>query len=158
MKSSMDLSKLAPTPGARKLRRRKGRGNASGLGGTSGKGHKGQKARAGGHVRPGFEGGQMPLYRRLPKFGFFSRKRILGLNKFNLINLSVLEQFETGTTVDPEVLNQHGYCHNSRCKAGIKVLGNGELTKKLNLKVHAISDAARAKVEAVGGKVELITK
>lgn len=152
----MELSKLAPRHGARKSRRRVGRGESSGAGKTSGKGGKGQTARSGGHVRPGFEGGQMPLYRRLPKYGFTSRTKVLGLNQYDVINLSSLEKFDNGATVDAEAILAKGYGNHNRNKAGIKVLGTGELTKKLHLKVHAISASAKAKIESLGGSVELL--
>ncbi|MBN8547813.1 MAG: 50S ribosomal protein L15 [Deltaproteobacteria bacterium] len=152
----MELSKLAPRHGARKSRRRVGRGESSGVGKTSGKGGKGQTARSGGHVRPGFEGGQMPLYRRLPKFGFTSRTKVLGLNQYHVINLSKLDKFENGSTVDADAILAKRYGNNNRNKAGIKVLGTGELTKKLHVKVHAISASAKAKIESLGGSVELL--
>lgn len=152
----MELSKLAPPHGARKSRRRVGRGESSGAGKTSGKGGKGQTARSGGHVRPGFEGGQMPLYRRLPKYGFTSRTKVLGKNQYHVINLSKLERFDNGTNVDANMILALSYGNHNRNRAGVKVLGTGELTKKINLKVHAISASAKAKIEALGGSVELI--
>ncbi len=152
----MELSKLAPPHGARKSRRRVGRGESSGAGKTSGKGGKGQTARTGGKVSPGFEGGQMPLYRRLPKFGFTSRQKVLGVNQYHVINLSKLERFDNGSTVDADMILALSYGNHNRSKAGVKVLGTGELTKKLNLKVHAISASAKAKIEKLGGTVELI--
>jgi large subunit ribosomal protein L15 len=156
MKREMKLESLGPNVGARKTSRRVGRGNASGAGRTAGKGEKGQKARAGGKVRPGFEGGQMPLYRRIPKFGFRSRKQILGKNQYQTVSLSVLDRFEAGATVDIQALAAVGYKANSGQKAGIKVLGSGELSKKLSVKVHAVTASAREKIEAAGGTVELI--
>ena len=128
---------------------RRGRGHASGNGKTAGKGHKGQKARSGA-PRPGFEGGQMPLYRRLPKRGFTNRnsKTIVG------INVSALERFENDTVVTVETLIEAGIVKNPR--DGVKILGNGELTKKLNVKVDAVSEGAKAKIEAVGGTCEVI--
>ena len=152
----MKLSTQKPDKGARKKGRRLGRGNASGRGKTAGRGEKGQRARKSGNVRPGFEGGQMPLYRRLPKIGFFSRKRILGKNKFNVINLSVLERFENGATVDSSSLAAIGFGDNSKNKAGIKVLGTGEISKKLTVKVNAISATAKQKIEKAGGTVEIL--
>ena len=152
----MKLSTQKPDNGARKKSRRLGRGNASGRGKTAGRGEKGQRARKSGNVRPGFEGGQMPLYRRLPKIGFFSRKRILGKNKFNVINLSILERFENGATVDSSSLAAIGFGVNSKNKAGIKVLGTGEISKKLTVKVNAISATAKQKIEKAGGTVEIL--
>jgi large subunit ribosomal protein L15 len=154
----LQLSQLSPGKGARKNRKRIGRGNGSGNGKTAGKGHKGQKARSGGGVRPGFEGGQMPLYRRLPKRGFVARKKVFGLNQYNLVNVSVLNQFDDGATVDIAALQEIGYGKKGRNKAGIKILGDGELTKKLNVKANAVSAAARKKIEDAGGSVELITR
>lgn len=156
MSKDLNLETLAPARGSRKSSVRVGRGNASGAGRTAGRGEKGQKARAGGTVRPGFEGGQMPLYRRIPKFGFRSRKQILGTNQYQIVSLSVLERFDSGATVDPEALAAVGYKTNSRQKAGYKILGSGELTKKLSVKVHAITASARGKIEAAGGSVELL--
>lgn len=156
MKRDMKLESLGPNSGARKTSRRVGRGNASGAGRTAGRGEKGQKARAGGKVRPGFEGGQMPLYRRIPKFGFRSRKQILGKNQFQTVSLSVLDRFDAGATVDPAALAAVGYKAGTRQKAGIKVLGSGELSTKLTVKVHAVTASAREKIEAAGGTIELI--
>ena len=146
----MDLSNLQPAEGSRQSDNfRRGRGHGSGNGKTAGKGHKGQKARSGA-PRPGFEGGQMPLYRRLPKRGFTNRnsKTIVG------INVSVLERFENDTVVTVETLIEAGIVKNPR--DGVKILGNGELTKKLNVKVDAVSEGAKAKIEAVGGTCEVI--
>ena len=126
------------------------------MGKTSGKGHKGQKARSGGGVRIGFEGGQMPLYRRVPKFGFYSRKKLLGTNQFNVVSTSMLEKLDDGTTVDLELLKSLGFGTNSKNRAGIKVLGNDKLTKKLIVKVHAVSKSAQAAIEGAGGSVEII--
>ena len=156
MKREMKLESLGPNSGARKSSRRVGRGNASGAGRTAGRGEKGQKARAGGKVRPGFEGGQMPLYRRIPKFGFRSRKQILGKNQYQTVSLSVLDSFDAGATVDPAALAAVGYKAGTRQKAGIKVLGSGELSTKLTVKVHAVTASAREKIEAAGGTIELI--
>ena len=146
----MDLSNLKPAVGSQHSDSfRRGRGHASGNGKTAGKGHKGQKARSGA-PRPGFEGGQMPLYRRLPKRGFTNRnsKTIVG------INVSALERFENDTVVTVETLIEAGIVKNPR--DGVKILGNGELTKKLNVKVDAVSEGAKAKIEAVGGTCEVI--
>ncbi len=146
----MDLSNLRPADGSKQGDKfRRGRGHGSGNGKTAGKGHKGQKARSGA-PRPGFEGGQMPLYRRLPKRGFKCRnsKTIIG------INLDVLEVFDDGATVTVETLIENGIIKNP--KDGVKILGDGELTKKLNVKVNAYSAKAAEKIEALGGKAEVI--
>lgn len=146
----MELSNLQPALGSKHSDSfRRGRGHGSGNGKTAGKGHKGQKARSGA-PRPGFEGGQMPLYRRLPKRGFTNRnsKTIVG------INVSALERFENDTVVTVETLIEAGIVKNPR--DGVKILGNGELTKKLTVKVDAVSEGAKAKIEAVGGTCEVI--
>ncbi len=146
----MDLSNLRPADGSKQGDKfRRGRGHGSGNGKTAGKGHKGQKARSGA-PRPGFEGGQMPLYRRLPKRGFKCRnsKTIVG------INLGVVEAFEDGATVTVETLLETGIIKNPR--DGVKILGDGELTKKLDVKVNAFSAKAAEKIEALGGKAEVI--
>ncbi len=146
----MDLSNLRPAEGSKHGDRfRRGRGHGSGNGKTAGKGHKGQLARSGAK-KPGFEGGQMPLYRRLPKRGFTCRnsKEIIA------INVDVLNRFEDGTVVDPELLLSSRAI--SKLGDGVKILGSGELTKKLTLKVNAVSESAKAKIEAAGGTVELI--
>ncbi len=146
----MDLSNLQPAEGSKHNDNfRRGRGHGSGNGKTAGKGHKGQKARSGA-PRPGFEGGQMPLYRRIPKRGFKCRnsKNIVG------INLSYLERFEDGATVTVETLIEAGIVKNPR--DGVKILGNGELTKKLTVQVNAYSESAKEKIEALGGKAEVI--
>ena len=146
----MDLSNLQPAEGSKHSDNfRRGRGHGSGNGKTAGKGHKGQKARSGA-PRPGFEGGQMPLYRRIPKRGFTCRnsKEIVG------INLSYLERFEDGATVTVESLVEAGIVRNTR--DGVKILGNGELTKKLTVQANAFSASAKEKIEALGGKAEVI--
>lgn len=146
----MGLSNLTPAAGSvHSDNFRRGRGHGSGNGKTAGKGHKGQKARSGA-PRPGFEGGQMPLYRRIPKRGFTNRntKVIVG------INVSALEQFENDTVVTVETLKEAGIVKNPR--DGVKILGNGELTKKLTVKADAFSEGAKAKIEAVGGNAEVI--
>ena len=146
----MELSNLKPAEGSKHSDSvRRGRGHGSGNGKTAGKGHKGQKARSGA-PRPGFEGGQMPLYRRLPKRGFKNRntKEIVG------INVDALERFENDTVVTVETLLETGIVKNPR--DGVKILGNGELTKKLTVKVDAFSEGAKAKIEAVGGTCEVI--
>lgn len=156
-KKVLTLDSLQPIPGSRKPRTRVGRGEGSGHGKTSGKGGKGQTARSGGTIRPGFEGGQMPLYRRVPKFGFTSREAIAGRNVYSIVRLSVLERLDNGTTVDIEKIKALGYAKKSSAKAGVKVLSDVEkLTKKLHVKVNAISAQARALVEAAGGTVELV--
>ena len=146
----MDLSNLSPAEGSRKSDNfRRGRGHASGNGKTAGKGHKGQKARSGA-TRPGFEGGQMPLYRRLPKRGFTDRSSKV----ITAINVSALNRFEDGTEVTPELLLQSGAV--SKIVDGVKILGEGELTKKLTVRVHAVSEGAKNKIESAGGTVEVI--
>ena len=146
----MDLSSLKPAEGAVTSDNfRRGRGHGSGNGKTAGKGHKGQKARSGA-PRPGFEGGQMPLYRRLPKRGFTSRNH----KEIVAINLSALEQFEDGAEVSVATLIEAGVVKNAR--DGVKILGNGELTKKLTVKANAFSKSATEKIEALGGKAEVI--
>ena len=146
----MNLTDLKPAEGAKKNAFRVGRGHGSGNGKTSGRGHKGQKARSGGGVRLGFEGGQMPLYRRLPKRGFKCRnsKEIIA------VNVDILNRFEDGAEVTPAALLASGAI--SKLGDGVKLLGNGELTKKLNVKVNAVSESAKAKIEAAGGTVEVI--
>ena len=146
----MDLSNLRPADGSKQNDNfRRGRGHGSGNGKTAGKGHKGQKARSGA-PRPGFEGGQMPLYRRIPKRGFTNPNT----KKIVAINLSELERFENGADVTVEALRAAGVVKNSF--DGVKVLGNGELTKKLNVSVNAFSASAKEKIEALGGKAEVI--
>ena len=146
----MKLFELQPAPGSKKLPNRKGRGIGSGNGKTGGKGHKGQNARAGGGVRPGFEGGQMPLYRRLPKRGFTN----IFAKDFNSINVDRLNIFEDGTEVTLELLLETGVI--SKLKDGVKILGNGELTKNLTVKATKFSKVAAEKIAAAGGKVEVI--
>ena len=146
----MDLSNLKPAAGSTKNKKRIGRGPGSGTGKTAAKGHKGQKARSGGGVKPGFEGGQMPLQRRLPKRGFTS----LNKKEYVLVNLRDLDQFEAGSVVDLEVLGQAGLIAN--LKDGVKILADGELAKALTVHAHKFSKAAAAKIEAAGGKVEVI--
>lgn len=147
----MNLSNLTPAAGSvHSDNFRRGRGHGSGNGKTAGKGHKGQKARSGGSVRPGFEGGQMPLYRRIPKRGFTNRNT----KEIVAINLDALERFEDGSEVTVATLVVAGVVKNP--KDGVKILGNGELTKKLNVKANAFSESAKAKIEALGGSVEVI--
>ncbi len=147
----MLLSELRPAEGSRSDKFRTGRGHGSGNGKTAGKGHKGQNARSGGGVRPGFEGGQMPLYRRIPKRGF----KCINTKEIIAINISLLnDRFEDGDVVDAKALKDKGIV--SHVKDGIKVLGNGEITKKLTVKVNYFSASAKEKIEAAGGKAEVI--
>jgi len=146
----MDLSNLKPVPGSTKNRKRIGRGPGSGTGKTSGRGHKGQNSRSGGGVKPGFEGGQMPLQRRIPKRGFVSRNKKV----YNLVNLRDLEVFEAGAVVDLEQYGQTGLV--AGIKDGIKILADGDLTKALTVHAHKFSKSAVAKIEAAGGKVEVL--
>jgi len=145
----MDLSSLRPAAGANKERKRLGRGPGSGLGKTSGKGHKGKGARSGGNTPPGYEGGQMPLSRRLPKRGFRNPFR----NQYEVVNLKSLEKFSTGTTVDIAVLQSSGLIQG---KKKVKVLADGEFSRVLTVKAHAFSGKAREKIIALGGSVEVV--
>ena len=147
----MKLHELSPQEGSVKNRFRKGRGAGSGNGKTAGKGHKGQNARSGGGVRPGFEGGQLPLYRKLPKRGFNNYR--FG-KKYAVINVQSLNKFNDGAVVDCEALLANGIIN--KCFDGIKVLGEGELTKKLTVKAAIFSASAKEKIEAVGGKTEVV--
>ena len=147
----MKLHELSPNPGSVSSRKRVGRGPGSGLGKTSGKGHKGQNARSGGGVRVGFEGGQLPLFRRLSKRGF---KNFEFRTVYATVNVSDLNRFEDGTTVTPELLIETGLVKKEL--DGIKVLGNGELTKKLVVKANKFSGSAKEKIENNGGKAEVI--
>lgn len=146
----MKLHELKPAVGAKKAPKRVGRGTGSGLGRNAGKGEKGQKARSGGGVRLGFEGGQMPLYRRLPKRGFTN----IFAKEYAEINVERLNIFEDGTEVTPELLLQKGIV--KKAKDGVKVLGNGELQKNITVKAAKFTKAAAEKIEAAGGKVEVI--
>ena len=147
----MKLHELSPAPGSVKNRFRKGRGTGSGNGKTAGKGHKGQNARSGGGVRPGFEGGQLPLYRRLPKRGF---KNFLFKKEYAIVNLKVLEKiFNDGDEVTVEKLIENGII--KKRLDGVKILAVGELTKKLTVKADLFSEAAKNKIESVGGKAEV---
>ncbi|KAA9018664.1 50S ribosomal protein L15 [Niallia endozanthoxylica] len=146
----MKLHELKPAEGSRHERKRKGRGIGSGNGKTAGKGHKGQNARSGGGVRLGFEGGQTPLFRRLPKRGFTNINR----KEYAIVNLDVLNRFEEGTEVTPELLIETGIVSNE--KSGIKILGKGTLEKKLSVKAHKFSSAAKESIEAAGGNAEVI--
>jgi large subunit ribosomal protein L15 len=146
----MKLHELKPAAGSRQEPKRKGRGIGSGNGKTAGKGHKGQNARSGGGVRPGFEGGQTPLFRRLPKRGFTNINR----KEFAIVNLDVLNRFEDGTEVTPELLIETGIVRNE--KSGIKILGNGKVEKKLTVKAHNFSRSAVEAIEAAGGITEVV--
>lgn len=146
----MKLHELQPAAGATKQRKRKGRGVGSGLGKTAGRGNKGQKARSGGGVRPGYEGGQMPLHRRLPKRGFTN----IFKKEMAVINVRDLGRFASGTVVDPAALVGQGLLKGRR--DGVKLLGQGEISIPLTVKINAVSRVAREKIEAAGGSVEVI--
>ena len=146
----MKLHELTAVEGSTKERKRIGRGHGSGQGKTAGKGHKGQKARSGGSIRPGFEGGQMPLQRRIPKRGFNN----IFAKKIVAINVSALNKFEDGAEVDTQALINAGIVKKEY--DGIKILGNGEISKKLTVKVAAYSESATQKIEAAGGKAEVV--
>lgn len=146
----MKLHELVPAEGSRRERKRVGRGIASGNGKTAGRGHKGQKARSGGGVRPGFEGGQNPIYRRLPKRGFTNIFR----KEYAIINVEQLNRFEEGTEVTPELLLNSGIVKDP--KDGIKILGNGEVKVKLTVKANKFSKSAIGKIQAAGGTAEVI--
>lgn len=144
----MQLHDLAPAPGSRKKRKRIGRGPGSGMGKTSGKGHKGLKARSGGNVRPGFEGGQMPIYRRLPKRGFTN----IFKKQYAVLNIADLERFDDGATIDMDALRQVGLVKGK--VDGAKLLGNGDTQKKFVLKAILVSKTAKEKIESAGGSIE----
>ena len=146
----MELHQLSPVPGSTQVGKRKGRGHGSGNGKTGGRGHKGQKARSGGKVRAGFEGGQMPLVRRVPKRGFNN----IFAKPLTAINLAVLNRFEDGAVVDAAALIEKGVI--SECPNGLKVLSNGTLTKKITVKAAAFSESAKEKIEQAGGKAEVV--
>ncbi|SDZ62698.1 large subunit ribosomal protein L15 [Evansella caseinilytica] len=146
----MKLHELKPAEGSRKERKRVGRGIASGNGKTAGKGHKGQNARSGGGVRPGFEGGQLPIFRRLPKRGFTNPTR----KEYAIVNIETLNRFEDGAEVTPELLLETGVVSNE--KDGIKILGNGSLERKLSVKAHKFSSSAKEAIEAAGGTTEVV--
>ncbi len=146
----MKLHELKPAEGSRKERKRKGRGIGSGNGKTAGKGHKGQNARSGGGVRLGFEGGQTPLFRRLPKRGFTNINR----KDYTIVNLETLNRFEDGTEVTPALLIETGII--SKEQAGIKILAKGNIEKKLTVKAHKFSTTAKEAIEAAGGTTEVI--
>ncbi len=147
----MRLHTLSPAPGSKKAPKRKGRGSGTGLGKTAGRGQDGQKSRSGGGVRPGFEGGQMPLARRLPKRGFTNAAF---KKTYSIVNIGDLNQFEEGTIVTQELLLKHGIIR--KVSDGVKILGNGEIEKALTVKVRKISKAAEEKIVAGGGKVEVV--
>lgn len=146
----MKLHELSPAPGSATKAWRKGRGAGSGNGKTAGRGHKGQNARSGGGVRPGFEGGQIPLYRKLPKRGFHNKFSTV----YSIINVEKLNRFDDGAVIDLAALKESGVI--SKCNDGLKVLGRGEITKKLTVKASIFSATAKAKIEAAGGKAEVI--
>lgn len=146
----MKLHNLKPAEGSKKNKKRVGRGGASGQGTTAGRGMNGQNSRSGGGVRPGFEGGQMPLFRRLPKRGFknFTRK------EWTIVNVEALNKFEDGTEITPELLLENRLI--SKIEYGVKILGDGELNKKLTVKANKFTQSAISKIEAAGGKAEVI--
>ncbi len=146
----MYIHELSPVPGSTHVDKRKGRGHATGNGKTAGRGHKGQKARSGGGVRIGFEGGQMPLARRIPKRGFNN----IFAKPLETVNVSVLDRFEDGAEVDAQALLDAGIL--SKCRYGVKFLGNGTVTKKLTVKAAAFSESAKEMIEAAGGKAEVV--
>lgn len=146
----MKLNELKPAAGSRKKEVRVGRGTGSGVGKTSGRGHKGQKARSGGGVRPGFEGGQMPIYRRLPKRGF----KNVWAKQFATVNVEDLNRFDDGATVDAVALVEAGILKNVR--DGVKILGGGDIKKNLTVKAQAFSKSAGEKIQAAGGNFEVI--
>ncbi|SHK35766.1 50S ribosomal protein L15 [Paramaledivibacter caminithermalis] len=146
----MKLHELKPNKGAVKNRKRLGRGTATGQGKTAGRGQDGQNSRSGGGVRPGFEGGQMPLYRRIPKRGFKNPFR----KEWTIVNIEDLNRFDEGTVVTPEILKEAGMI--KKINDGLKILGDGQLKKKLTIKAHKFSQSAIEKIEAAGGKAEVI--
>jgi large subunit ribosomal protein L15 len=146
----MKINEIRPAEGHRKTEKRKGRGLGSGLGKTAGRGAKGQNSRSGGGVRPGFEGGQLPLYRRLPKRGFTNRFAV----HYAEVNVEQLDVFDNGTVVTPELLKEKGIIHNER--DGVKILGQGELKKKLSVKAAKFSKSAQEKITAAKGSIEVI--
>lgn len=146
----MELHKLKPAPGARKKAKRKGIGIGSGKGKTAGRGHGGQNSRSGGGVRPGFEGGQMPLHQRLPKRGFTSKFK----KQYAEVNVITLNRFEPDTTVTPQLLKETGVIKN--CKDGVKIMGKGDLKVKLTVQAHRFTKGAAEKIKAAGGSVEVI--
>lgn len=147
----MKLNELSPAPNSKRAVRRLGRGTGSGLGKTSGKGQKGQNSRSGGGVRPGFEGGQMPLLRRLPKVGFTNKFRKV----YTTINVETLERYENGTVVDAELLRKDGLIGKLE-NAGLKVLGNGNLSKNLTVRANKFTESAIEKIKQAGGSIEVL--
>ena len=147
----MRLNELSPAPNSKRARKRLGRGTGSGLGKTSGKGQKGQNSRSGGGVRPGFEGGQMPLLRRLPKMGFTNHFRKV----YTTVNVDVFERYENGTVVDAELLKKDHLIGKLE-KNGLKVLGNGNLTKNLTVKANKFTESAVNKIKTAGGNIEVL--
>jgi large subunit ribosomal protein L15 len=147
----MKIHELSPAPGSKKEPKRVGRGHGSGWGKTAGKGHKGQNARSGGGVRIGFEGGQMPLKRRIPKRGFNNK---IFATEYAIVNIASLESFKDGSVVDAEALKSRGII--KKVRDGVKVLGDGDLTKSLTVKAAAFSDSARKKIERAGGTAEVV--
>ena len=146
----MNINELSPAVGSTHVAKRKGRGHATGNGKTAGRGHKGQKARSGGGVRIGFEGGQMPLARRIPKRGFHN----IFAKPLESVNISALNKFEDGAVVNAQALLEKGIL--SKCQYGVKILGNGSISKKLTVQASAFSASAKEKIEAAGGKAEVI--
>lgn len=146
----MNINELSPAPGSTHVGKRKGRGHGTGNGKTAGRGHKGQKARSGGGVRVGFEGGQMPLARRVPKRGFNN----IFAKPLEIVNIRSLERFEDGAEVDVTTFLDAGIL--TKCEYGVKILGNGNLTKKLTVKASAFSESAKQKIEAAGGKAQVV--
>ena len=146
----MNIHELSPAKGSTHVAKRKGRGHGTGNGKTSGRGHKGQRSRSGGGTRVGFEGGQMPLARRVPKRGFNN----IFAKPLTSVNLTALNRFKAGATVDKELLLESGVL--SKCEYGVKVLGNGTLKKKLTVKATAFSESAKRKIEEAGGKAEVV--
>jgi large subunit ribosomal protein L15 len=146
----MKLHTMKPAEGSRKKRKRVGRGTGSGWGKTSGRGHDGQNARSGGGVRLGFEGGQIPLFQRLPKRGFTNINR----KEYAIVNIDTLNRFDEGTEITPELLIESGIVSNA--KSGIKILGNGSLEKKITVKAHKFSASAKEAIEKAGGQIEVV--
>lgn len=146
----MRLHKLKPSPGSKTTSKRAGRGIGSGKGKTAGRGHKGQKARSGGSISPGFEGGQMPLTRRVPKRGFKNKFR----REWTIVNVERLNRFDDGTVITPHLLQECGVVKS--VKEGVKILGKGDLKKELNVQAHSFSTQAKDKIEAAGGRAEVI--
>ena len=146
----MELHDLAPVQGSTQVAKRKGRGCGTGNGKTAGRGHKGQKARSGGKIRRGFEGGQMPIYRRIPKRGFHN----IHAKPLTAVNVNAFNAFENGAVVDAAALMEKGIIDN--CKYGLKVIANGKLTKAITVKAAPFSESAKAKIEEAGGKAEVV--